>query len=906
MARPIDAHGIRSAFLDFFADRGHRRVPSSPLVPFNDPTLLFVNAGMVQFKDVFTGRDKRDYSRATSAQRCLRAGGKHNDLDNVGFTPRHHTLFEMLGNFSFGDYFKADAIRWAWEFLTEVLELPAHKLVVSVFNGEGEQAPFDQEAYDLWAQIVPKERIYAFNAKENFWQMGDTGPCGPCSEIHIFLGGGPEDPAPPDAGQPGKGPAFEDGRYMELWNLVFMQYEKHEGGAMTKLPAPSVDTGAGLERLAAVFEGASSNYGTSLLAPLVERAKQLAGVSLDHGGDQGEREASFRVIADHARATAFLIADGVTPEKTGRSYVLRRIMRRAIRHGTLVGLDEPFFHHVCQEVVERFGEPYPELREAEAAIADAVQIEEQAFRRTLDRGLRMVEATLAGLPEGADAFPVDPAAKLYDTYGFPIDLTRVIAQEHGLQLDEDEVAERVRSLQGVGEAGFVGGDAKIGDIYFALANELPATRFCGYAVNRAQATLLAIVREGERVDSAGVGEAVELIFDQTPFYAESGGQIGDIGHIEFVGSEQGPGSDARLTVRDTIKPTGGLHVHQAVIDRGAVRVDDRYLLMVDHERRDAIRRNHSATHLLHHALREVLGKHVTQKGSLVAPDRLRFDFSHPRPVTPEQRQEIERRVNLMILANAATGTAEMSLADAKQAGAIGLFGEKYGDEVRVVTIGESSVELCGGTHVARAGDIGLFKIASEGGIAQGVRRLEAVTGTGAIAWVQHAAEVLDRAAADLHARDADDLLARLEKLQAELADKTRKVAALERKLATGGAGASDEVVEVAGVKLLVRKIAGADPQIMRQAADTLRDRLGSGVVVLAAEREGKANLLVAVTKDLAGKKVHAGKLVGALAPHVDGRGGGRPDLAQAGGPKITGLDAAVADAATQLAAQLAT
>ncbi|HVH98141.1 MAG TPA: alanine--tRNA ligase, partial [Enhygromyxa sp.] len=440
VSRPADAHAIRSAFLDFFAERAHRRVPSSPLVPFNDPTLLFVNAGMVQFKDVFTGRDKRDYTRATSAQRCLRAGGKHNDLDNVGFTPRHHTLFEMLGNFSFGDYFKQDAIRWAWEFLTGVLGLPAKKLVVSVFNGEGERAPFDQEAFDLWAEIVPRDRIYAFNAKENFWQMGDTGPCGPCTEIHIFTAG---DEAPPDARTPGKGPAFEDTRYMELWNLVFMQYEKHEDGAMNLLPAPSVDTGAGLERLAAVYEGVSSNYETSLLAPLVEKAKQLAGVS----GHQGEREASFRVIADHARATAFLIADGVMPEKTKREYVLRRIMRRAIRHGTLVGLDELFFHHVCQEVVERFSDAYPHLRDASAAIENAVIGEEESFRRTLDRGLRMVEATLAELPSDASAFPVEPAAKLYDTYGFPIDLTRVIAEEHNLKLDEDEVASRVKELQ---------------------------------------------------------------------------------------------------------------------------------------------------------------------------------------------------------------------------------------------------------------------------------------------------------------------------------------------------------------------------------------------------------------------------------------------------------------------------
>jgi alanyl-tRNA synthetase len=896
MAKPRDAHAIRTAFLDFFAERGHTRVASSPLVPFNDPTLLFVNAGMVQFKDVFTGRDKRDYVRATSAQRCLRAGGKHNDLDNVGFTPRHHTLFEMLGNFSFGDYFKQDAIAWAWEFLTKTLELPANKLVVSVFNGEGDDAPFDQEAYDLWAEIVPRDRIYAFHAKENFWQMGDTGPCGPCTEIHIFLG---EGDAPGTASEKGKGPAYEDRAYMELWNLVFMQYEKHPGGSMTKLPAPSVDTGAGLERLAAVFEGVGSNYETSLLAPLVDRAKWLAGVS----GPQGEREASFRVIADHARATAFLIADGVTPEKTKREYVLRRIMRRAIRHGTLVGLDQPFFHVVCDEVVDRFGDAYPELRDARAAIADAVQIEEQVFRRTLDRGLKMVEATLASLPADATAFPIEPAAKLYDTYGFPIDLTRVIADEHKLHLDEDAVAEYVRTqLQGVSEDGPLGGGGqRIEDIYFALAQEFGPTNFLGYGNIDASATLRAIVRDGVRVAAATVGDTIEVIFDRTPFYAESGGQIGDTGRLE-ISSNYGPVTLLRVT--DTQKPTGGLIVHHAVVERGSVRAGESMRLSVDVDRRDAIRRNHSATHMLHHALRELLGRHVTQKGSLVAPDRLRFDFSHPRPVTREELQDIEQYVNTMVLANAPTGTNEMRLAEAKQAGAIGLFGEKYGEQVRVVTIAGDSVELCGGTHVARAGDVGLFKIISETGIAQGVRRLEAVTGTGAIAWVQHTASIVEQAAAQLHARDADDVLVRLAKLQDELRNKDRQVAQLERKLATGGStGGADEVTVVAGVKLLVRKLGVADPKVMRDAADTLRDRLGSGVVVLAAERDGKANLLVAVTKDLGGK-VHAGNLVGALAGHVGGRGGGRPDLAQAGGPNVAGLDAVVADAPKQLAAML--
>ncbi len=882
-------------------------VPSSSLVPFADPSLLFVNAGMVQFKDVFTGRDVRDYSRATSAQRCVRAGGKHNDLDNVGFTPRHHTLFEMLGNFSFGDYFKRDAIRWAWTLLTEVLAIPASRLVVSVFNGEGDAAPYDQEAYDLWAELVPRERIYAFPAKENFWQMGDTGPCGPCTEIHIFLEG---DEAPPDAKREGLwGPAYEDTRYMELWNLVFMQYEKRKLDSgeieMTKLPAPSVDTGAGLERLAAVVEGVKTNYETSLLAPLVDCGKRLAGVE----GFQGEHEASFRVIADHARTSAFLIADGVFPDKGKREYVLRRIMRRAVRHGTKVGLDEPFLHTVCAEVVEQFGEAYPGLREAAATIAEVVFNEEEAFRRTLGRGLKMVMATLAELPAGASEFPLEPAALLYDTHGFPIDLTRVIAVEHGLSLDEDAVAARVKELQGGGEQSFAGGDTKIEDVYFALAQRLGASEFIGYpgpehAGLEGEGKLMAILVEGREVERAGIGDEVELIFDRTPFYAESGGQTGDIGSITFAHSEQGAGSDARINVRDTIKPTGGLHVHVGQVERGAIRLGDSFALRVEGQRRDAIRRNHSATHLLHHALREVLGKHVTQKGSLVAPERLRFDFSHPRPVTSEQVVEIEQIVNRMVLANAGTDTREMSLADAKQAGAIGLFGEKYGDEVRVVRIGADSVELCGGTHVSRAGDIGLLKIVSEGGVAQGVRRIEAVTGTGALAWVQHAAGVLDKASAELSARDADDVLVKLDKLQHDLKASSRKVAELERKLATGS-GAKDEVVEVAGVKLLVRKLADADPKIMRDAADTLRDRLGSGVVVLAGEREGKASLLVAVTKDLAGTRLHAGKLIEKLAPHVGGRGGGRPDLAQAGGANPAGLQQALSAAREALAAQIA-
>ena len=892
MRPPLSAHAIRSRFLAYFQERGHAVVPSSSLVPHNDPTLLFTNAGMVQFKDVFVGRDHRPYSRAATVQRCLRAGGKHNDLDNVGFTPRHHTFFEMLGNFSFGDYFKADAIRWAWELLTAGFGIPAERLVVSIYSGEGEAAPFDQEAYDLWAEIVPRDRIYACPAKENFWQMGDTGPCGPCSEIHIFHG----DRAPGDARREGQfGPAHEDTRYTELWNLVFMQYEKLADGSMIPLPKPSIDTGAGLERLAAVVEGATSNYGTSLLRPLVEVAKRLAGA--DPAVDLGAGECPFRVIADHARATAFLITDGVFPDRAGRSYVLRRIMRRAIRYGTSVGLDRPFFHEVCRTVVDDFGDAYPELRERAATIDEVVRTEEESFRRTLGRGLRRLEAALGELPAGARDFAPEIAADLYDTYGFPIDLTGVICREHGLALDEAAVEAAVHRRQGAGDSEVqLGQERRLGDHYFELQQAFAArSRFLGYEAEAVEGALvLGLAAGGKLVQEAGPGAEVEVIVDRTPFYAESGGQVGDVGVI------RGPG--LLVEVADAQKPTGDVHVHRGVVRQGALRVGAAVDLEIDRARRAAIRRNHSATHLLHHALRHVLGEHVVQKGSLVAAERLRFDFSHARPLTDAQRREVERLVNAAVLDNADSQVREMSLPDAKHAGAIGLFGEKYGDVVRVVTIGHESVELCGGTHVRRAGDIGLFTIVSEGGVAQGVRRIEAVTGLGALDHVQRAAAVLQEAAEQLHAAGAGDLNDRLRRLFAELRARDREIAELQRKLTTGGA-AGGEVVEVAGVKLLARVVDVADPKALRDAADALRDRLGSGVVVLGAEREGKVTLLVAVTKDLSGR-VHAGKLAQALAVHVDGRGGGRPDLAQAGGTNPAGLPAAIAGAAGALSEHL--
>jgi len=902
----MGAHEIRERFLKFFEERGHSRVASSSLIPQNDPTLLFVNAGMVQFKDTFLGRDDREYTRATSSQVCLRAGGKHNDLDNVGFTPRHQTMFEMLGNFSFGDYFKEDAIDYAWTFLTEVLGIPGDRLVVSVFSGEGEDAPWDSEAYELWKSRVPEGRIYKCQAKENFWQMGDTGPCGPCTEIHIYKGG---QEAPLTAGQPGKGPEHEEDLYTEIWNLVFMQYDKQPDGTLEPLPKPCVDTGAGLERLSCVMAGVESNYGTELLKPLVDTAKELAGVS----GPQPD-EAPFQVIADHARATAFLMADGVTPGNGGRNYVLRRIMRRAIRFGETAGIHELFFHKVCLEFVERFKGPYPQLLTARAMIEAQVTAEETTFRRTLKKGLKHFEDALSELEEGATAFPVAAAGKLKDTHGFPIDLTGVMAREKGLTLDEDAVGAWIEKTQGKGSKGAVGGAGEgVSDSYFEIAGALPdAGEFLGYEHTETEGCeLRAILKDGASVQSASTGDTVELVFDKTPFYAESGGQTFDTGLLCPL-QPRTPSPCKVIVVNKVVlgriincqKPTGGPHFHRTEVVTGELTVGERYSLFVDVVRRDAIRRNHSATHVLHHVLKEVLGEHVAQMGSLVEAERLRFDFSHSKPLTPQERQEIERRVAEHVLSNTDTRTREMSLDDARETGAIGLFGENYGAEVRVVDVGPKSSELCGGTHVRRAGDIGLFAITSATGIGGGTRRIEAVTGTGAIEHFHLLAETVGRASESLKAGDPHELLERIEKMQQQLKAQSKEIGDLKGKLAAGGSsGGEDEILDVEGVKLLAKRVATAEPKILREAADTLRTRLGSGVVVLAGEDDGKARLIVAVTKDLT-KRVHAGKLVGSLASHVDGKGGGRPDLAQAGGPKVAGLDAVVSGAAEGLKAQL--
>ena len=894
--RGLSAAQIRQRFVDYFVARGHTHVSSSSLVPQDDPTLLFVNAGMNQFKDVFTGREQRPYSRAVTVQRCVRAGGKHNDLDNVGFTPRHQTLFEMLGNFSFGDYFKKEAIEWGWGFLTEELGLPAERLVVTVFDGTGEDAPADEEATELWAAHVPRGRIYRCSAKDNFWQMGDTGPCGPCSEIHLYKG----DVAPATAAEPRTGPAHEDADYVELWNLVFMQYEKLGDGSMRPLPKPSIDTGSGLERVAAAVLGVGSNYETDLLAPLVDEAKRLAGAA----APVGVGEAPFRVIADHARATAFLVADGVFPDKGGREYVLRRIMRRAIRHGSDVGLDRPFMHEVCRKVVQIFGDVYPELHERAAVIEEVVRGEEESFRRTLDRGLRRLRKSVESHDRARPSFDPAEAAELYDTYGFPIDLTAVILREHGLSLDEDAAEAELRARQaGGGRGSELGAGRAVADVYFEVHAQVGDTEFLGYEVDEAQGVVRALLVDGALVQRAGAGQAVELVLDCTPFYGESGGQVGDSGLAFHVEEDAKGGATVKVEIDDTLEPRAGMHVHRGRVLHGEVAVGTRLMLQVDRARRQAIRRNHSATHLLHHALRAELGEHVVQKGSLVAPERLRFDFSHNRAITPEQRRAIEQRVNAMVLHNADSVTKELTMPEAKAEGAIGLFGEKYGERVRVVRLGDDSVELCGGTHVARSGDIGLFAIVGESSIAQGVRRIEAVTGTAALDYVQALVDVTSEAAGQLHVGSAQELPERIGRLQAELKARDREIAELKQKLATGGGAASDDVTEVQGVKLLTRRVSGADAKTLRTAADALRDRLGSGVVVLGAETDGKATLLVAITKDLQAR-VHAGKLVGELARHVDGRGGGRPDLAQAGGPKLAGLDQALGAAAPALQALL--
>jgi alanyl-tRNA synthetase len=874
----MQSREIRQSFLDYFRKNGHEPVRSSPLVPQNDPTLLFTNAGMVQFKDVFTGRETRPYKRATSSQKCVRAGGKHNDLENVGRTARHHTFFEMLGNFSFGDYFKEDAIAFAWEWLTRELGLDRNKLVITVFGGDAALGlgP-DDEARAIWRRVTgfSDERIFGLGMKDNFWMMGDTGPQGPCSEIYYAFGDAElahfgEEPTP-------------DGRgWTEIWNLVFMQFERAEkGGSLAPLPRPSIDTGAGLERVTCVVEGVTSNYDTDLLRPLVERVSEAA--KKKYGATQGDDDVSMRVLADHARATAFLMADGVAPSNEGRGYVLRRIMRRAIRHGVRLGLHEGAFAQLCAQVVAAMSPVFPELGDAKSLIARAVDAEDGAFRRTIDRGMKLLDETMQ--VTSGKSLPGEIVFKLYDTYGFPVDLTRVIAEERGFAVDEAgfEAAmeeQRARSAEFAGS-----GEAAVGDLYKSLRAELGATEFLGYQTTEAVDHVAALLVKGRRVESAATGEHVEIVARTTPFYGESGGQIGDTGRIHAASFE--------IAVENTLKPGGDLIVHQGVVKSGTVGVNASATFTVDAERRDAIRANHSATHLLHWALRHVLGEHVTQKGSLVAPDRLRFDFAHFTPMTVEEKRRVEELVNAEVLRNQDTQVTVTGFDEARALGAMALFGEKYGERVRVLQIGAHSVELCGGTHVRRAGDIGQFKITAEIGIAQGIRRIEAVTGSGALAYTQRLEEELARAAERTRA-PLFKVSESIEKLQRDLKERDKKIEELQRKMAMGGGGRDvmSSVREIAGVKVLATRSEVGDPKALREVADQLRGKLGSGVVVLGGVSDGKVALVAAVTPDLTAR-FNAGKIVGAVSSAVGGKGGGRPDLAQGGGPNADKLDEAL-------------
>ncbi|MBH1653760.1 alanine--tRNA ligase [Stenotrophomonas maltophilia] len=861
---------IRSDFLEFFKGKGHTIVPSAPLVPGNDPTLLFTNSGMVQFKDVFLGAEKRSYVRAADVQRCLRAGGKHNDLDQVGYTARHHTFFEMLGNWSFGDYFKKDAIAWAWELLTQVWKLPAERLLVTVYQT-------DDEAYALWRDMVgvPEERIVRIGdnkgapfASDNFWQMADTGPCGPCTEIFYdhgdHIAGGP--PGSPD----------EDGdRFIEIWNLVFMQFDRQPDGTLVPLPAPCVDTGMGLERLAAILQHVHTNYEIDLFQALIRKASELTGTA-------DLENKSLRVIADHIRACSFLIVDGVLPSNEGRGYVLRRIIRRALRHGWMLGVRQPFFSKLVPTLVEQMGEAYPELPAAVDTVTRALQAEEERFAETLDAGMKIFEDVAGkasnGVIPGVDAF------RLYDTYGFPLDLTQDIARERDLTVDIagfDAAMEQPRETARA--AGKFGGGVTLPA---ELVATLSPTQFLGY--DRLQAdglTVLALLKDGRPVQSADAGDAVIVITNQTPFYAESGGQVGDTGVLT--------GNGVRLVVEDTQKFAGQFHGHVGTLSEGGLKVGDVLSGQVDGERRGATILNHSATHLLHAALREVLGTHVQQKGSLVAPDRLRFDFSHFQPISAEELAVIERKVNQQVRANNAAEVHNMGMQEALDFGAMALFGEKYGEHVRVLKMGDYSTELCGGTHVNRTGDIGLFKITSEGGVSAGVRRIEAVTGQGALDYVD-AEEARLAEAADLLGGSAADVVEKIRALGQRQKQLERELEAVKAKVAAGAtADLSGQAVEVAGVKVLAARLEGFDAKALRDAMDRLKQQLGDAVIVLAGAQDGKAALVAGVNGSAMGKG-KAGELLSHIASQIGGKGGGRPDLAQGGGEDGPALATALA------------
>jgi alanyl-tRNA synthetase len=885
MANSRTAAQVREAFLRYFEQRGHTRVPSSSLVPSNDPTLLFTNAGMVQFKDVFTGREKREYVRATSSQKCVRAGGKHNDLDNVGFTARHHTFFEMLGNFSFGDYFKADAVAFAWDLVTRELGIPAAQLAATVFAGD-KGIPGDEEAFALWRkQGLSENRIQRLGTKDNFWAMGDTGPCGPCSEIHFHQG----DDLPcaeEAAGRVCLGVACDCDRWLEIWNLVFMQFERREKDApLTLLPRPSIDTGAGLERSAAVVQGVRSNYDTDLFAPLLVRAAELSGKT--YGRDAAD-DASLRVIADHSRATAFLISDGVQPSNEGRGYVLRRIMRRAIRHGARLGLDAPFLDQTVDRVIDIMSPAFSELRENRSFVLQATRHEEESFRRTLDRGLRLIDEEIAKVRSaGGSTLPGEVVFFLHGTHGFPWDLTQLIARERGLDIDLPRYEALMDSERERGSFGG-SGDRAVADLWPQLRATLGKdTEFLGYQrpgeVGDGQ--VVALVLDGKPVQAASAPARLEVVTDRTPFYGESGGQVGDTGRLE-----SGDGR-VRAAILDAQRPVPSLVSHEVKLEQGALKVGDSVHLVVDGNRRNSIRRNHSATHLLHRALQLVLGDHVKQAGSVVAPDHLRFDYAHFQAPTAAELEKVEDLVNRWIRENADTTTRVMALDAAKAAGAVALFGEKYGEQVRVVSVHPETTELCGGTHVQRSGDIGLFKLTSESSIASGVRRIVALTGEGALLWVRELEHELRRAAEALRT-SPKELVKRAEATQKRLKELEREVETVALQ-ASGAGDALSQVREVNGIKVLATRVEPADAKRYRGLADQYRDRLKSGVVVVWGEKDGKGLVLVAATKDLVAKGLSAGDMVREVARETGGAGGGKADLAQAGGADPLLLAAAV-------------
>ncbi|HEX3810970.1 MAG TPA: alanine--tRNA ligase [Rhizomicrobium sp.] len=878
---------IRSGFLEFFAARGHEVVPSSPLVPRNDPTLLFTNAGMVQFKNVFTGQEKRATPRATSSQKCVRAGGKHNDLDNVGYTARHHTFFEMLGNFSFGDYFKEDAIKFAWDLITKDFGLPKDRLLATVYAT-------DDDAFELWKKIagLPESKIIRIATNANFWSMGDTGPCGPCSEIFYDHGdhipGGP--PGSPD----------EDGdRFVEIWNLVFMQFEQAADGSRTNLPKPSIDTGMGLERFTAVLQGVHNNYDIDLFKHLIAASVAAAGTPAD-----AAHIASHRVIADHLRASSFLIADGVMPSNEGRGYVLRRIMRRAMRHAQLLGAKDPLMYRLVPALVAEMGGAYPELKRAESLITETLKLEEIRFRETLVRGLKLLDEATVNIKKGGK-LGGDTAFRLYDTFGFPLDLTEDALRARSIEVDKTGFdAAMQKQREDARKAWSGSGEASDDRIWFELRDELGSTEFLGYDAEEAEANITAIVKDGKRVQSAKAGDTVLILTNQTPFYGESGGQIGDQGALFSTKGAVG-------AVTDTEKKLGALHVHVVRVTAGEFHVGDTVDLKVDGERRRATRANHSATHLLHAALKRTLGPHVSQKGSLVAPDRLRFDFSHPKAVTHDELETIEQDVNRIIRQNGDVSTRLMPTDQAIKAGAEALFGEKYGDEVRVLTMVEDasptkaySVELCGGTHVRRLGDIGLFTILSESAVASGVRRIEALTSEGARRYLSDQAQIARDAAAALKTGVAD-LPARVAQLSEERRKLERELADARKALALAGpssAASNDETKSVAGINLVSRVVQGVAAKDLKGLADDAKTKIGSGVVAFIAVDEGRASLVVGVTDDLV-KKISAVELVKLGAEKLGGKGGGgRPDMAQAGGPDGTKANDALAAIEQRVAA----